>query len=122
MSSKEETFKDSSLYQVKLKLTCGDLQLLQRFEEELKVFLDETSTYKFLRLPTRSHLKTVLRSPHVNKKSREHFVLETHSSSYTIKDPSNYCVKGLLRRLKAWSGGEYLLSFSERYGQRSPKS
>nr|YP_009646608.1 ribosomal protein S10 [Chloropicon primus]QBX98465.1 ribosomal protein S10 [Chloropicon primus] len=108
----------SSLYQVKLKLTCSDLTLLKRFEEELKPFLDERSSYSFLRMPTRSHLKTVLRSPHVNKKSREHFVLDVHSSVYTIKDPSNYCVKGLLRRLKSWSGGEYVLSFCERYGQR----
>lgn len=111
--------KESSLYQVKLKLTCSDLALLQKFEEELKSFLDETSSYTFLRLPTRSHLKTVLRSPHVNKKSREHFVLDVHTSSYTIIDPSNYCSRGLLKRLKKWSGGEYLLTFCERYGRRN---
>ena len=111
--------KEFALYQVKLKLTSGDLKLLQRFEKELNPFLNETCTYKFIRLPTRSHLKTVLRSPHVNKKSREHFVIEVHGSAYIIEDPSNFCIRGLLKRLKSWSGGEYVLTFSERYGQRN---
>ncbi|MBB21254.1 MAG: 30S ribosomal protein S10 [Rickettsiales bacterium] len=108
----------SSLYQVKLKLTCGDLELLKRFEKEVSSFLDKTSSYTFVRLPGRRRLNTVLRSPHVNKKSREQFSFETYSSCYTLNDPSNTCIKGLLKRLRTWYGGEYVLSFCERYGER----
>ena len=109
--------KKSSLSSLKLKLTCGDLELLQAFEKELKHFLDKEASYTFLRFSGQSRLKTVLRSPHVNKKSREHFVLRSYKSGYTIKEPSNQCVKGLIMRLKSWSGGEFSLRFCERYGQ-----
>ena len=109
--------KKSSLSLLKLKLTCGDLGLLQAFEKELKSFLDKEASYSFLRFSGQSRLKTVLRSPHVNKKSREHFVLKSYKSGYTIKEPSNQCLKGLMLRLKSWSGGEFSLRFYERYGQ-----
>ena len=84
--------------------------------KELKAFLDEYASYTFLRLPGDLRIQTVLRSPHVNKKSREHFGLQSYKSGYTIKNPSSYCLKGLIKRLKLWSGGEFSLRFCERYG------
>jgi small subunit ribosomal protein S10 len=39
-------------------------------------------------LPTRRRLFCVLRSPHVNKKSREHFSFETHIRLIDIIEPS----------------------------------
>lgn len=38
-------------------------------------------------LPTRRQVFCVLRSPHVNKKSREHFEIRTHKRLIEIQDP-----------------------------------
>lgn len=38
-------------------------------------------------LPTRRHVFCVLRSPHVDKKSREHFEVRTHKRLIDIVDP-----------------------------------
>ncbi len=40
-------------------------------------------------LPTRRQVFCVLRSPHVNKKSREHFELRTHMRLIEIQDPGS---------------------------------
>lgn len=39
-------------------------------------------------LPTKRTVITVLRSPHVNKKSREQFEMKIHSRLIEIKDPN----------------------------------
>ena len=39
-------------------------------------------------LPTKRSVVTVLRSPHVNKKSREQFEMKTHSRLIEILDPN----------------------------------
>jgi len=46
-------------------------------------------------LPTRKQIYTVLRSPHVNKKSREQFQLCTHKRLIDILDPSTRTVDAL---------------------------
>ena len=40
-------------------------------------------------LPTRINKFTVLRSPHVNKKSREQFEMRTHKRLFDILNPSS---------------------------------
>ncbi|MDP8298478.1 MAG: 30S ribosomal protein S10 [Candidatus Tantalella remota] len=46
-------------------------------------------------LPTRRELFTVLRSPHVNKKSREQFELKTHKRLLDIMDPTTKTIDAL---------------------------
>lgn len=46
-------------------------------------------------LPTKRHLYTVLRSPHVDKKSREQFQLVTHKRLVDIIDPTPQTVDAL---------------------------
>ena len=48
-------------------------------------------------LPTRINKFTVLRSPHVNKKSREQFEMRTHKRLIDIVDPSPSTVDSLMR-------------------------
>jgi len=48
-------------------------------------------------LPTKKEVFTVLRSPHVNKKSREQFQLCTHKRLLDILDPSARTVDALSR-------------------------
>ena len=48
-------------------------------------------------LPTRINKVTVLRSPHVNKKSREQFEMRTHKRLIDIIDPTPKAVDSLMR-------------------------
>ena len=48
-------------------------------------------------LPKRRHLITVLRSPHVNKKSREQFEIRTHKRLLDIVDPTPQTVDALMK-------------------------
>ena len=48
-------------------------------------------------LPTRIERYTVLRSPHIDKKSREQFEIRTHKRLVDILDPSSKTVDALMR-------------------------
>jgi small subunit ribosomal protein S10 len=48
-------------------------------------------------LPTRTERFTVLRSPHVNKKSREQFEIRTHKRLLDIVDPTPQTVDALMK-------------------------
>jgi len=48
-------------------------------------------------LPTRRRLYCVLRSPHVNKKSREHFESRTHKRIIDIHNPTKQTTEELSR-------------------------
>ena len=48
-------------------------------------------------LPTRINKFTVLRSPHVNKKSREQFEMRTHKRLIDILNPSSDVMDSLMK-------------------------
>ncbi|MFH1826625.1 MAG: 30S ribosomal protein S10 [bacterium] len=48
-------------------------------------------------LPTEKQIYCVLRSPHVDKKSREHFEMRTHKRLIDILDPPPQTVDALMR-------------------------
>jgi small subunit ribosomal protein S10 len=48
-------------------------------------------------LPTRKEVFCVLRSPHVDKKSREHFEMRTHKRLIDILDPPPQTVDALMQ-------------------------
>ena len=48
-------------------------------------------------LPTNNEKFTVLRSPHVNKKSREQFEIRTHKRLIEIVDPTPHTVDALMK-------------------------
>mgnify|MGYP002662348144 CR=1 FL=1 len=48
-------------------------------------------------LPTERNIYTVLRSPHVNKDSREQFEMRTHKRLIDIIEPSSQTVDALMR-------------------------
>jgi small subunit ribosomal protein S10 len=48
-------------------------------------------------LPTRIQKFTVLRSPHVNKKSREQFEMRTHKRLIDILEPSGDTIEALMK-------------------------
>ncbi|NLP43906.1 MAG: 30S ribosomal protein S10 [Peptococcaceae bacterium] len=48
-------------------------------------------------LPTERNVYTILRSPHVNKDSREQFEMRTHKRLIDILDPTSKTVDALMR-------------------------
>ena len=60
---------------LKIRLESYDLNLLDDF---LLVLSKKAKISKLVRLPTKTKKFTVLRSPHVNKQSREQFEIRTH--------------------------------------------
>lgn len=48
-------------------------------------------------LPTDKHVFCVLRSPHVDKNSREHFEIRVHKRLVEILDPTNETVNALMK-------------------------
>jgi small subunit ribosomal protein S10 len=48
-------------------------------------------------LPTKISKYTVLRSPHVNKKSREQFEMRTHKRLIDIINPTNETINALMK-------------------------
>nr|YP_009315003.1 Ribosomal protein S10 [Scinaia undulata]SCW23458.1 Ribosomal protein S10 [Scinaia undulata] len=48
-------------------------------------------------LPTKRRIYCVLRSPHVDKDSREHFELRTHKRIIDIYDPSSQTIDALMK-------------------------
>ena len=48
-------------------------------------------------LPTRRQLFTVLKSPHIDKKSREQFEIRTHKRVLDIVDPTPQTVDALMK-------------------------
>ncbi|NLL53341.1 MAG: 30S ribosomal protein S10 [Peptococcaceae bacterium] len=48
-------------------------------------------------LPTEKNIYTILRSPHVNKDSREQFEMRTHKRLIDILDPTPKTVDALMR-------------------------
>nr|YP_009313773.1 Ribosomal protein S10 [Helminthocladia australis]SCW22027.1 Ribosomal protein S10 [Helminthocladia australis] len=48
-------------------------------------------------LPTHRRIYCVLRSPHVDKDSREHFELRTHKRIIDIYDPSSQTIDALMK-------------------------
>lgn len=48
-------------------------------------------------LPTHRRIYCVLRSPHVDKDSREHFELRTHKRIIEIQEPSSHTIDALMK-------------------------
>ena len=59
-------------------------------------------------LPTRRNRYTVLRSPHVDKKSREQFEIRTHKRLLYILNPSGHTMEEL-KKLSLPSGVEIII-------------
>jgi ribosomal protein S10 len=67
----------------KLKVSTPNLQSLFIFEKLIKTF---TPTLKIIFLPKKKKRFVLLKSPHVNKKSKEHFQFVRHQRLYYINE------------------------------------
>lgn len=84
---------------IRIKLKAYDVELLK--ESVTEIIGAATTTGAAVSgpvpLPTRIRRYCVLRSPHVNKDSREHFEIRTHSRLLDIKNPSAQTIDKLMQ-------------------------
>ena len=84
---------------IRISLRAYDHTLLDKSTE--KIVKTAKSTGAILSgpipLPTKRSVYTVLRSPHVNKKSREQFEMRTHKRLIDIINPSSDVMDALMR-------------------------
>lgn len=84
---------------IRIKLKAYDYQLLDQAAVEI-VETARTTGAKVagpIPLPTAINRYTVLRGPHVDKKSREQFEMRTHKRLLEILDPTEQTLNALMR-------------------------
>ena len=84
---------------IRIRLKAYDCKVLDLSAEEIveTAFKTGASVAGPIPLPTKIHRYTVLRSPHVNKKSREQFEIRTHKRMLDIIDPTQQTLDALMK-------------------------
>ena len=84
---------------IRIRLKAYDHQLLDRSVKEIVETVRRTGARVSgpVLLPTVINRWTVLRSPHVDKKSREQFEMRTHKRLLDIVDPTPQTVDSLMK-------------------------
>src|SRR4030042_1937796 len=82
---------------IRIRLKAYDYQLLEQSAQEIVETAKRTGAKVSgpVPLPTDIHRYCVLRSPHVDKKSREQFEIRTHKRILDILDPTQATVDAL---------------------------
>lgn len=84
---------------IRIRLRAFDHKLLDQSTREIVETARRTgaSIAGPIPLPTRINRYTVLRSPHVDKKSREQFEVRTHKRLLDILDPTQQTIDQLMK-------------------------
>jgi small subunit ribosomal protein S10 len=84
---------------IKMRFKAYDYNLLDQTVREIVNAVKRTGAQVDgpIPLPTRRQMLTVLRSPHVDKKSREQFETRTHKRLMYIIDPSPQTMDALMK-------------------------
>ena len=84
---------------IRIRLKAYDFRLLDQSTAEIVDTAKRTgaSVSGPIPLPTQIQRFTVLRSPHVDKKSREQFEIRTHKRLLDILDPTQQTVDALMK-------------------------
>lgn len=93
------------MQKIRLKLKAYDHRLIDQSTQEIVDTAIRTGAKVRgpVPLPTRKELYTILRSPHVNKKSREQFQVATHKRLIDLVEPTSKTVEAL-RKLNLPAG------------------
>jgi small subunit ribosomal protein S10 len=93
------------MQKIRIKLRAYDHRLLDQAAEEIVEAAKRTGAKISgpLPLPTKREIYTVLRSPVIDKKSREQFDLSTHKRMIEILEPTSKTIDGL-RKLNLPAG------------------
>ena len=84
---------------IRIRLKAYDHKLLDQSTVEIVNTAQKTGAKILgpIPLPTKKNKFTVLRSPHVDKKSREQFEIRTHKRLLDIVDPTPQTVDALMK-------------------------
>ena len=84
---------------IRIKLKSYDHTLLDKWTEKIIKTIKSTGAIVSgpIPLPTKKNVYTVLRSPHVDKKSREQFQIKTHKRLLDIVNPTAKTIDALKR-------------------------
>lgn len=84
---------------IRIRLKAFDHKLLDRSAAEIVETARKTgaSVRGPVPLPTRINRYTVLKSPHVDKKSREQFEIRTHKRMVDILEPTQQTIDALMK-------------------------
>src|SRR3954466_11552529 len=104
---------------IRIKLQSYDHSLVDKSAEKIVKTVRSTGAVVTgpIPLPTRKRIFTVLRSPHVNKKSREQFQLSTHKRLLDIYTSSSRTVDAL-SKLDLPSGVEVEIKAKKSFSQK----
>jgi len=90
---------DQERQKIRIRLKAYDHRVLDQSTKEIVETAKRTGARVLgpIPLPTARELYTVLRSPHVDKKSREQFEIRTHKRLLDIMEPTSKTVDALMR-------------------------
>jgi|Transcript_30975 small subunit ribosomal protein S10 len=89
---------DSPKERIRMKLKSYKVPLLESATEQIMQACraSEAVARGPVRLPTKKKIFCVLRSPHVNKDSREHFEIRTHQRLIDVRNPTSQVIDSLM--------------------------
>ncbi|HNB22283.1 MAG TPA: 30S ribosomal protein S10 [Candidatus Melainabacteria bacterium] len=89
----------SKVQRIRIRLKSYDHRLLDKSSDQIVETAKRTGANIIgpVPLPTRKRIYCVLRSPHVDKKSREHFEVRIHKRLIDINDPTPTTADALMR-------------------------
>ncbi len=84
---------------IRIRLKAFDYKIIDQSAQKIVETAKKTgaSVSGPIPLPTEKNVFTILRSPHVNKDSREQFEMRTHKRLIDILDPTPKTVDSLMR-------------------------
>ena len=84
---------------IRIRLKAYDHRVLDQSAHEIVETAERTGAHVAgpIPLPTERNIYTVLRSPHVDKKSREQFEIRTHKRLVDILQPTPQTVDALMK-------------------------
>ena len=88
-----------AMQKIRIRLKAYDYKLLDQSAGEIVETAKRTGAKVAgpIPLPTRINKFTVLRSPHVDKKSREQFEIRTHKRLLEIQEPTSQTLDALMK-------------------------
>ncbi len=86
-------------HKIRLTLRSYDHRLLDTAVKQIVLTVKRTGSHVLgpVPLPNKRRIITVLRSPHVDKKSREQFEITTHKRILDIVSPSEQTIDALMK-------------------------
>ncbi len=93
------TAANAKVQRIRIRLKSYDHRLLDKSADQIVDTARRTgaSICGPVPLPTKKRIYCVLRSPHVDKKSREHFEIRVHKRLIDINDPTPTTADALMR-------------------------